>query len=79
MEHRRDGLPSLLDAPDRQARIREIALSEQLGALPADAPFPITRADWFGYTLSTWEEIGIVLAFAVAMLAISIRAISTTE
>jgi len=61
------------------APIREIALSEQLSALPADAPFQITHVDWFGYTLSTWEEIGIVLAFAVAMLTISIRAIRATE
>lgn len=61
------------------APIREIALSEQLSALPADAPFQITHVDWFGYTLSTWEEIGIVFVFAVAMLTISIRAIRTTE
>ncbi|MYK69930.1 MAG: hypothetical protein F4020_10655 [Gammaproteobacteria bacterium] len=61
------------------APIREIALSEQLSALPADAPYQITHVEWFGYTLSTWEEIGIVLAFAAAMLTISIRAIRTTE
>ena len=61
------------------APIREIALSEQLSDLPADAPFQITHVDWFGYTLSTWEEIGIVVAFAVAMLTISIRAIRTTQ
>ena len=61
------------------APIREIALSEQLKALPADAPFQITHVDWFGYTLSTWEEIGVVLVFGTAMLTIAIRAIRTTE
>ena len=61
------------------APIREIALSEQLKALPADAPFQIAHVDWFGYTLSTWEEIGIVVVFGVAMLTIAIRAIRTTE
>ena len=61
------------------APIREIALSEQLKALPADAPFQITHVDWFGYTLSTWEEIGVVVAFGAAMLTIAIRAIRTTE
>ena len=61
------------------APIREIALSEQLKALPADAPFQITHVDWFGYTLSTWEEIGVVLVFGAAMLTIAIRAIRTTE
>lgn len=61
------------------APIREIALSEQLSALPADAPFQITHVDWFGYTLSTWEEIGVVVVFGVAMLTIAIRAIRTTE
>lgn len=61
------------------APIREIALSEQLKALPADAPFQITHVDWFGYTLSTWEEIGVVVVFGAAMLTIAIRAIRTTE
>ncbi len=61
------------------APIREIALSEQLKALPADAPFQITHVDWFGYTLSTWEEIGVVVLFGAAMLTIAIRAIRTTE
>ena len=61
------------------APIREIALSEQLKALPADVPFQITHVDWFGYTLSTWEEIGVVVIFGVAMLTIAIRAIRTTE
>jgi ABC-2 type transport system permease protein len=61
------------------APIREIALSEQLSALPPDAPFQITHVDWFGYTLSTWEEIGVVVVFGVAMLTIAIRAIRTTE
>ena len=61
------------------APIREIALSEQLKALPADVPFQITHVDWFGYTLSTWEEIGVVVVFGVAMLTIAIRAIRTTE
>ena len=61
------------------APIREIALSEQLKALPADAPFQITHVDWFGYTLSTWEEIGVVVIFGAAMLAIAIHAIRTTE
>ena len=61
------------------APIREIALSEQLKALPADAPFQIAHVDWFGYTLSTWEEIGVVVVFGVAMLTIAIRAIRTTE
>ena len=61
------------------APIREIALSEQLKALPADAPFQITHVDWFGYTLSTWEEIGVVVVFGAAMLSIAIHAIRTTE
>ncbi len=61
------------------APIREIALSEQLAAVPADAPFQITHVEWFGYTLSTWEEIGVVLAFGALMLTIAIRAIRTTE
>lgn len=61
------------------APIREIALSEQLKALPADAPFQITHVDWFGYTLSTWEELGVVFVFGAAMLTIAIRAIRTTE
>ena len=61
------------------APIREIALSEQLKALPADAPFQITHVDWFGYTLSTWEEIDVVVVFGAAMLTIAIRAIRTTE
>lgn len=61
------------------APIREIALSEQLAAIPADAPFQITHVDWFGYTLSTWQEIGIVFVFGALMLAIAIRAIRTTE
>ncbi|MXZ87812.1 MAG: ABC transporter permease subunit [Dehalococcoidia bacterium] len=61
------------------APIREIALSEQLKTLPADAPFQITHVDWFGYTLSTWEEIGVVVVFGAAMLTIAIRAIRTTE
>ncbi len=61
------------------APIREIALSEQLKALPADAPFQITHVDWFGYTLSTWEELGVVFVFGTAMLTIAIRAIRTTE
>ncbi len=61
------------------APIREIALSEQLAAVPADAPFQITHVEWFGYTLSTWEELGVVLAFGALMLTIAIRAIRTTE
>ncbi len=61
------------------APIREIALSEQLKALPADAPFQITHVDWFGYTLSTWEEIGVVVVFGAAMLSIAIHAIRTSE
>lgn len=61
------------------APIREIALSEQLAAIPADAPFQITHVDWFGYTLSTWEELGVVVAFGAVMLAIAIRAIRATE
>ncbi|MDE2933327.1 MAG: ABC transporter permease subunit [Dehalococcoidia bacterium] len=61
------------------APIREIALSEQLKALPADAPFQITHVDWFGYTLSTWEELGVVFVFGAVMLTIAIRAIRTTE
>ncbi len=61
------------------APIREIALSEQLAEIPADAPFQITHVDWYGYTLSTWEEIGIVVAFGAIMLTIAIRAIRTTE
>lgn len=61
------------------APIREIALSEQLAAVPADAPFQITHVEWFGYTLSTWEELGVVLVFGALMLTIAIRAIRTTE
>ena len=61
------------------APIREIALSEQLKALPADAPFQITHVDWFGYVLNTWQEIGVVVVFGAAMLTIAIRAIRTTE
>lgn len=61
------------------APIREIALSEQLAAIPADAPFQITHVEWFGYTLSTWEELGVVVAFGAVMLAIAIRAIRATE
>ena len=61
------------------APIREIALSEQLAAVPADAPFQITHVEWFGYTLSTWEELGVVLVFGAIMLTIAIRAIRTTE
>ena len=61
------------------APIREIALSEQLKALPADAPFQITHVDWFGYVLSTWQEIGVVVLFGLAMLTFAIRAIRTTE
>ncbi len=61
------------------APIREIALSEQLAEIPADAPFQITHVDWFGYTLSTWQEIGVVVVFGLVMLTIAIRAIRTTE
>ena len=61
------------------APIREIALSEPLAAVPADAPFQITHVEWFGYTLSTWEELGVVLVFGAIMLTIAIRAIRTTE
>ena len=61
------------------APIREIALSEQLKALPADVPFQITHVDWFGYVLSTWQEIGVVVLFGAAMLTIAIHAIRTTE
>ena len=61
------------------APIREIALSEQLAEIPADAPFQITHVDWYGYTLSTWEELGIVMVFGTLMLTIAIRAIRTTE
>ena len=61
------------------APIREIALSEQLKALPADVPFQITHVDWFGYVLSTWQEIGVVVLFGLVMLTIAIRAIRTTE
>ena len=61
------------------APIREIALSEQLKALPADVPFQITHVDWFGYVLSTWQEIGVVVLFGLAMLTIAIHAIRTTE
>ena len=61
------------------APIREIALSEQLAAVPTDAPFQITHVEWFGYTLSTWEELGVVLVFGAIMLTIAIRAIRTTE
>lgn len=61
------------------APIREIALSEQLAAIPADAPFQITHVEWFGYTLSTWEELGVVVVFGALMLTIAIRAIRATE
>ncbi len=61
------------------APIREIALSKQLSELPADAPFQITHVDWFGYTLSTWEELGIVVIFGVAMLTIAIRGVRTVD
>ncbi len=61
------------------APIREIALSEQLAAIPEDAPFQITHVELFGHTLSTFEEIGIVVAFGALMLVIAIRAIQTTE
>ena len=61
------------------APIREIALSEQLAEIPEDAPFQITHVELLGHTLSTFEEIGIVVAFGALMLAIAIRAINTTE
>ena len=61
------------------APIREIALSEQLAEIPEDAPFQITHVELLGHTLSTSEEIGIVVAFGALMLAIAIRAIQTTE
>ena len=61
------------------APIREVALSEHLKDVPADAPFQVTHVEWFGYTLSTWEELGIVLVLGTAMLIIAVRAIRTTE
>ncbi len=61
------------------APIREVALSEHLKDVPADAPFQITHVEWFGYTLSTWEELGIVVVLGTAMLIIAVRAIRTTE
>lgn len=61
------------------APIREVALSEHLKDAPADAPFQITHVEWFGYTLTTWQELGIVVVLGTAMLAIAIRAVRTTE
>ena len=61
------------------APIREVALAEHLKDVPADAPFQITHVEWFGYTLSTWEELGIVVILGTAMLIIAVRAIRTTE
>lgn len=61
------------------APIREVALAEHLKDVPADAPFQITHVEWFGYTLSTWQELAIVIVLGMAMLAIAVRAIRTTE
>ena len=61
------------------APIREIALSEQLGEISLGAHYQISHVTWGSYTLSTWQEIGIVFAFGAVMLAIAIRAIRTTE
>ncbi len=61
------------------APIREIALSEQLSEVSLDAHYQISHVTWGSYTLSTWQEIGIVFVFGVVMLAIAIRAIRTTE
>ena len=61
------------------APIREIALSDQLEDVPADAPFQIAHVELFGHVLSTAEEIAIVVAFGTLMLAIAIRAIRTTD
>lgn len=61
------------------APIREIALSEQLSEISLGAQYQISHVTWGSYTLSTWQEIGIVFAFGALMLAIAIRAIRTTE
>ena len=61
------------------APIREVALAEHLKDVPADAPFQITHVEWFGYTLSTWQELGIVIVLGMAMLALAIRTIRSSE